>query len=308
MIKTATRSKLYVVGAINVDVVIRAPRLPAPGETVVGDRVERHGGGKGANASVAAARVGADATLIGAVGDDETGALALADLNSSGVNTQQILRCRGTNTGLALITVDPNGENQIAVAPGANGQVTAEEVSHRLRHLLHRCDCVLVSAEIPGDAVLAAVKSASEAGARCILNPAPPIDEVIEALTFQPILTPNLGECHQLARRVGVNYSSTRSAAMGLCERSKAPVVVTMGGNGLLVCEPGTDPVHIGALKVDVIDTTGAGDTFNGVFAARLSEGDTIDVAATVANQAAAISVGTVGARAALPTTVDFVV
>ncbi|HEY0228411.1 MAG TPA: PfkB family carbohydrate kinase, partial [Mycobacterium sp.] len=146
---------------------------------------------------------------------------------------------------------------------------------------------------------------ANEVGARCILNPAPPIDEVIEALAYQPILTPNAGECRDLAARIGVSSSDTRSAAMELCQYSKAPVIVTMGGEGLMVCEPGMPPVHVQALDVDVVDTTGAGDTFNGVFAARLSDGDTIDVAATVANRAAAISVGTVGARAGMPRSTD---
>lgn len=305
MVIAAHKSTVYVVGAINVDAVIQTPRLPGPGETVVGGGVEHYGGGKGANAAVAAARVGAEVVLIGAVGDDKNGAFALADLSYSGVNTYQVTRCRDRSTGLALIVVDAAGENQIAVGAGANTRVTAESVSRTLRHALRPSDCVLVSTEIPGDAVLAAVRSASEIGARCVLNPAPPIDEVIDALASQPILTPNAGECRELVARIGISVANTRSAAEALCHYTKAPVIVTMGSEGLIVCEPGLDPLHIGALEVDVVDTTGAGDTFNGVFTARLAAGEAIDVAATVANRAAALAVGTVGARAGMPRAAD---
>ena len=301
MLNTAPRPTVYVVGAINIDVVVNTQRLPGPGETVVGDHVEHHGGGKGANASVAGARVGgANVVLLGAVGDDMNGSLALADLNSCGVDTQQVNRYGGTSTGVALIVVDKAGENQIAVGAGANAWVSAHTVTQSLRRRMRPCDFVLVSTEIPGDAVLAAVECASQTGARCILNPAPVIDAVIEALAYQPILTPNAGECSELASRIGINVTNIRSAATGLCAYTKAPVVVTMGGEGVLVCQPGMDPVDIEALEVAVVDTTGAGDTFNGVFAARLSIGDPVAAAAAAANRAAARSVQSIGARAVL--------
>lgn len=305
MLTTTSPSTLYVVGAINIDVVIQTPRLPGPGETVVGDHAEHHGGGKGANASVAAARIGADVVLVGAVGQDKNGALALQVLNSCGVDTQQVAQYANASTGLALIVVDSLGENQIAVGAGANTRLSGHYVSQILRHGLRPNDCVLVSTEIPGDAVLAAVRSATEIGARCVLNPAPPIDEVIEALAHQPILTPNAGECRDLAAHMGLSFTDTRSAAIKLCEYTKTSIIVTMGGEGLILCEPDSDPLHIEAVKVNVVDTTGAGDTFNGVFAARLSQGDEIGVAATVANRAAAISVGSVGARAGMPNAAD---
>lgn len=298
---TMGTSTVYVVGAINIDAVIRAPRLPGPGETVVGQSPEYHGGGKGANASVAAARMGADVVLIGAVGDDENGSLALKDLHSCGVETRLVARYADAATGLALIVVDDNGENQIAVGAGANTQVSAQSVTESLRDQLRPNDCVLVSTEIPGDAVLAAVSCASAVGARCILNPAPPIDAVDRALIYKPMLTPNAGECRELADRLGINYTDVGSAAAGVCDYTDSPVIVTVGGDGLIVCKPGQEPVHIAALAVDVVDTTGAGDTFNGVFAARISLGDSIEVAANLANRAAAISVGRVGARAGMP-------
>lgn len=297
MVETAPRPTVYVVGAINIDVVIRTQRLPGPGETVVGDRVEHHGGGKGANASVAAARVGVNVALVGAVGDDANGSLALADLNSCGVDTQLVSRCEGISTGLALIVVDEAGENQIAVGAGANALVSAHAVAEALRHRLEPGDWVLVSTEIPGEAVLAAVECANQIGVKCVLNPAPPIDEVLEAVAYKPILTPNAGECRQLATRMGITATDVRSAAVGLCQYTEAPVVVTLGGEGVLVCQPAMDLVHIEPLEVAVVDTTGAGDAFNGVFAARLSVGDPVVVAASEANRAAAKSVQSFGAR-----------
>lgn len=298
---TPGTSTVFVVGAINIDTVIRAPRLPGPGETVVGESPEYHGGGKGANASVAAARMGAEVVLIGAVGDDDNGRLALNDLQSSGVQTHLVARSADTGTGLALIVVDHQGENQIAVGVGANTRVSGRSVTESLREHLRPTDCVLVSTEIPGEAVLAAVRCASAVAARCILNPAPPIEAVDRTLRYQPMLTPNAGECRELADRLGIHHTDVGSAAAGLCEHTGSPVIVTVGGDGLIVCKPGDEPRHIAALAVDVVDTTGAGDTFNGVFAARLSLGDSIEVAATLANRAAALSVGRVGARDGMP-------
>ncbi|UMB68313.1 PfkB family carbohydrate kinase [Mycobacterium paraterrae] len=302
MHETTCRPTVYVVGAINIDIVIKTSRFPSPGETVVGDRAEHHGGGKGANAAVAAARAGANVVLIGAVGVDANGELALADLNSCNVDTRRVRRCDGASTGLAMIVVDDAGENQITVGVGANAEVAGDTVAQILQGELRPNDCVLVSTEIPGDAVLAAVEHAESVGATCVLNPAPPVDEVLDAFAYKPILTPNAGECRQLAMRIGLSARDIRTAATELCEYTGAPVVVTMGGEGVLLCEPGKSPVHIEPLDVSVVDTTGAGDSFNGVFAARLADGDAIDAAASAANRAAAKSVEVFGARGLLRT------
>jgi ribokinase len=283
---------VVVVGAINVDLVVAAPRLPAPGETVVGERVERHGGGKGANAAVAAARAGATVRLIGAVGADEHGRGALDELRSAGVDVDGVAVLDEEPTGVALIVVDPSGENQIAVGAGANYAVTAQQV----RGALGSPHCVLVSTEIPGDAVVAAVRSASATGAACVLNPAPVVPAVAEVLDAAPIVTPNATEVVELAGEADVE-----AAARAVMARTGAPVIVTLGGDGALVLTPDGRADHIPPFAAEVRDTTGAGDTFNGVLAAHLAAGEDLHAAARAATAAAALSVGHVGARDGMP-------
>ncbi|WP_207840538.1 PfkB family carbohydrate kinase [Williamsia soli] len=297
---TPADARVIVVGAINVDFVIATPRLPGPGETVVGPRVDRHGGGKGANAAVAAARTGTTVELIGAAGSDDTGDGASADLRDEGVDVGAVMRT-DSPTGVALIVVDQAGENQIAVGAGANSELTAAQVRASLTDL-RPGDCVLVSTEIAGAAVVAAVETAAAAGAQCVLNPAPPIPEIADAIRYGPILTPNAGECLELASMVGQHSDTVEEAAAALSEATGAAVVVTLGAGGVLVGIPGQDFETIPARTATVRDTTGAGDTFNGVFAARLAAGDTTNAAATVANVAAALSVSYVGARTGMPT------
>lgn len=280
---------VLVVGAVNVDLVVAAPRLPGPGETVVGDGMERFGGGKGANAAVAAARAGASVVLVGAVGDDDLGSGALDELRAEGVDVSGVAVLAGRSTGVALIVVDGAGENQIAVGAGANAHVPVGVTVPR------SVGCVLVSTEINDDAVLAAVR----AGAPCVLNPAPVTDAVVAALDAGPILTPNRGECLDLAARLGTPTDDVTVAAHRIRDRSGAPVVVTLGGDGALVVDSGTETVPAPAATVR--DTTGAGDTFNGVLAARLAAGDGLLDAVRAAVRAASISVGAVGARAGMP-------
>lgn len=287
-------------GAVNVDLVVTAPRLPGPGETVVGDGVQRFGGGKGANAAVAAARAGAAVTLVGAVGDDDTGAGALAELRADGVDTCSVAVLDGVATGMALIVVDGAGENQIAVGAGANGAVSPAAVSAALRAPM---GCLLVSTEIPGAAVAAAVRAA--AGTPCVLNPAPVIDDVLALLELGPILTPNRSECLDLAARLGHRTADVTEAARRIQDRTGAPVVVTLGGDGALVLRPGSDPVTVPPRPARVRDTTGAGDTFNGVLAARLAAGDALEDAVRTAVVASSLSVSRVGARAGMPTAVE---
>jgi ribokinase len=161
---------VIVVGAINVDFVVAANRLPGPGETVVGAGIERHGGGKGANAAVAAARAGATVTLVGAVGADETGTGALTDLRAQGVEVDHVAVLDTEATGVALVVVDPRGENQIAVGAGANTALTPAWVRAALHDTLLTAGCVLVSTEMAGAAVAAAVEAATAAGVPCVLN------------------------------------------------------------------------------------------------------------------------------------------
>ncbi|SHK37124.1 ribokinase [Pseudonocardia thermophila] len=301
-----------VLGAVNVDMVVRAPRLPAPGETVVGPGMERFGGGKGANAAVAAARAGGRVRYIGAVGDDDIGRQALRELQDDGVDTSGVLVSTASPTGVALIVVGPGGENQIAVGAGANGDVSAELVTAELARVLPGAGGVLVSTEIPEEAVAAAVRAAHGAGVRCILNPAPVVPVVAELLGLGPVLTPNAGECLALAGRPPADGAEPKrdqvlDAAHALVAVTGAEVVVTLGADGVLVVRPGGTSEHVPPRPATVRDTTGAGDTFSGVLALALARGVGLDDAVRIANAAAALSVAGEGARGGMPTADELV-
>lgn len=287
---------LVVVGAINTDLVVTAPALPGPGETVVGPGVERYGGGKGANAAVAAARSGAEVRLIGAVGDDDTGTAALAELRRDGVDVALVAELPHVPTGVALIVVDPAGENQIAVGAGANAALTADHVRTALANALPGAGCVLVSTEIPHGAIVEAVSAAARSGVPCVLNPAPVVGALHEVVGLGPILTPNRTELRDLT-----GATDPADGARVLRDRTGAAVVVTLGGDGALLLEPGGEPQALRARPTTVRDTTGAGDTLNGVLAAGLATGRPLDDALRRAMVAASISVGSVGARGGMP-------
>ncbi|CAB4858725.1 unannotated protein [freshwater metagenome] len=299
-----------VVGAVNVDLVVPAPRLPAPGETVVGGDLQRHGGGKGANAAVAAARIGAPVWLVGAVGADEMGSQALDELRDEGIDVSGVCALADASTGVALIVVDARGENQIAVGAGANARLDAEHTRSSLRAVLPGARCVLVSTEISDAAVAVAVEEACAAAIPCVLNPAPVTAAVLAVLGHGPILTPNASELMDLAASLSAppvddapnQVAAAAALAPWVAGRTGAPVIVTLGGDGALIARPGEPVVAVAAVPgVEVRDTTGAGDTFNGVLAARLAGGAPLEEAVRYAGAAAAISVGSVGARAGMP-------
>jgi ribokinase len=299
------RGRVLVIGAVNVDLVVAADRLPGPGETVVGPTVERHGGGKGANAAVAAARAGADVRCCGAVGADDAGAGAIAELRAEGIDVQDVAVLEGVATGMALIVVAPDGENQIAVALGANAKVTPQAVEAAVARAAGWAHCVLVSTEIPPDSIGAAVRAAAAHHIRCVLNPAPVCRGLEELLSFAPIVTPNESELADLVELLGERQepgTSPAEMALSIATRTKAPVVVTLGRAGVLVVGADRDQTAFPAPEVEVRDTTGAGDTFNGVFAAALAGGQSILPAARRGVIAASIAVGYDGARDGMPT------
>jgi len=301
-------SRVVLVGAVNTDLVIAAAHLPAPGETVVGGGLQTFGGGKAANAAVAAARVGASVSLIGAVGADDPGKRALAELANDNVDTSWVALLDDEPTGAALIVVDANGENQIAIGPGANGAVSAEHVRTALATLLPTTDVVLVSTEIPIAAVSAAIEAATTAAVQCVLNPAPVIPGLDDLLALGPIVTPNEIELRDLAHTVGTeivpaNEDEILRSLQKINEQTQSPVIVTLGGDGCAVRLADGEVHRIPARSTnDVVDTTGAGDTFNGVFAARLAAGDAMMTAISTAVIAASLSVSAVGARPGMPT------
>ncbi len=294
--------RVMVVGAVNVDLVVHTDRLPGPGETVVGPGVERHGGGKGANAAVAAARAGAEVRYCGAVGADDTGTGALAELRAEGIDVTDVAVLKGVATGMALIVVDGRGENQIAVGAGANAAVEPAAVRAAVARSAEWAGCVLVSTEIPSEAVAAAVETAVAYGLACVLNPAPVTAELVDLLGLGPVVTPNRSELRDLYALVEEGTAdSVAEMAAAVAALTGASVVVTLGGDGVLIVDPERGATPLPAPPATVRDTTGAGDTFNGVLAAALAAGAAVPEAAARGVAAASLSVGTVGARAGMP-------
>lgn len=283
-----------IIGSINVDLVITADRLPAPGETVLGGRFAVHDGGKGANQAVAAARAGAQVAMVGAVGRDDHGQRARAALGAEGIDLTGIREIDGEPTGVALIAVGPRGENQIVVAPGANAALVLDEGD---RDRIRSADVLLTNHEVANAVVVEALRVAHDAGVTAILNPAPARGLPAEVLHMGPILTPNE---HELV--VAIGNDATDAALDELANRHAGPIVVTQGPAGALLARGGDRRRFDGRLAPAVVDTTGAGDTFNGVLAAWLAAGASLEEAIEAANAAAALSVAAAGAREGMPT------
>jgi ribokinase len=295
----AAPGRVIVVGSVNVDLVVSADRLPGPGETVTGGRFARHHGGKGGNQAVAAARLGADVAFVGAVGGDGFGAEARAALAAEGIDLGGLVTLDTEATGVALILVDAGGENSIAIASGANAALTAELVSARL--LAHRPrpgDVILVGHEIPTGSVRTALRLARDAGAATILNPAPAHGLDTDTLALADILTPNRGELAVLA---GDAARPAGPVAQDLLEATGVgAILVSLGADGALLVDAG-GITPLAAPTVEVVDTTGAGDTLNGALAAGLAAGLTLSDAARRAVVAASIAVTRAGAREGMP-------
>lgn len=286
--------RICIIGSINVDLVVRADRLPAPGETVLGGRFEIHDGGKGANQAVAAARAGAEVTMIGAVGRDEHGARARAALAAEGIGLDRVRELDAEPTGIALVAVGPRGENQIVVAPGANRAFSLDDED---RERIRAADVVLTNHEVPTAVVVDALRAAHDAGVTAILNPAPARALPADVLHLGPILTPNE---HELV--VAIGNDETDAALDELTLRHAGPVIVTQGPAGALLAHGERRERFDGFPAPAVVDTTGAGDTFNGVLAAWLAGGAALEAAIRAANVAAALSVSAAGAREGMPT------
>lgn len=293
---------VLVVGALNVDLVVATDRLPGPGETVVGPRLDRFGGGKGANAAVAAARMDAPVRFCGAVGADDLGRAALDELRGEGIDVADVTVLDETSTGTALIVVDAVGENQIAVAAGANAGLLAERVRAAVSRSMDWAGCVLVSSEIPAAAVEAAVSSASDHGIVCVLNPAPVAAELITSAHRAGVLTPNTTELRDLCGVLNLPLGEIEDQARHVARATGTHLAVTRGADGVLVAAPDGTSETIPAHPAPVVaDTTGAGDTFNGVLAATLATGAALTAAARRAALAASLSVRRVGARPGMP-------
>lgn len=285
--------RVCIVGSINIDLVVAADRLPRPGETVLGGRFSVHDGGKGANQAVAAARAGAAVSMIGAVGHDDYGRRALAALEAEGIDISGVRQLDGEPTGVAIIAVGPRGENQIVVAPGANAAFTLEDAD---LERIAGARVLLTNHEVPTGVIVPALRAAAGAGVRSILNPAPARAIPADVLHLGPILTPNE---HELV--VAIGNDETEAALDELAARNAGPIIVTQGPAGALLAENDRRERFDGFTALEVVDTTGAGDTFNGVLATWLANGATLEAAITAANAGASLSVGAAGAREGMP-------
>lgn len=293
-------SEVFVVGSINQDFVLKVERRPGPGETVTNAGLSTHNGGKGANQAAAAAMLGASVTFLGCVGEDEFGEAQVRALAEKGVETHLIRRAPDAPSGAAFITVTPDGENAITVAPGANRRLDPEDVDAVSKEIAGS-HALVAQMEIPPETVERAAAVAEAGGTRVVLNLAPLISvnrSLLERL--DPLVVNEHEAAFLLGERVE-GLEGARDAVPKLLALGVRSVVITLGAAGALVSDGGSS-AHLPAPEVEVVDTTGAGDAFVGALAVRLARGDSLEEAAGYAVRAGAAAVTKEGAQGALPT------
>ncbi|MFG2498067.1 ribokinase [Streptomyces sp. NPDC048441] len=291
---------LLVVGSANADLVIGVERRPAPGETVLGSDLVTHPGGKGANQSVAAARLGARTALLARVGDDAHGRLLLESQRAAGADTVGVL-VGGAPTGVALITVDPSGDNSIVVSPGANARLTPEDI-RAAGSLLAASRVISTQLEIPIETVTEVVRTLP-AATRFVLNPSPPAPLPPEVLAACDPLVVNEHEARYILGGSAAGPSDTpEDWARALLALGPRSVVITLGAEGALTADGVNSPTRVPSPKADAVDTTGAGDAFTAALAWRIGLGDDLPTAAAYAARVGAASVTRQGAQESYPT------
>jgi ribokinase len=282
------------------DLVVKSPRIPAVGETILGEDFIMTPGGKGANQAVAAAKLGAEVYFIAKLGDDIFAEQSLKNFKKEGVNTKYVIQTKNAPSGIALITVDAAGNNIIVVAPGANQMLSPEDVK-KAESDIASSGALVAQLEVPLETVEFAAQLANESGVLFILDPAPAQKLSPELLKMVDVLTPNETEAQILTGiEVTSNRDSACTAVKKLLEYGVKSVILTMGANGFLL---GTDDEmeFVPAVKVNAIDATAAGDAFTGSLAVGLAQGKTLADAATFANYVAALSVTKMGAQSSMP-------
>ncbi len=293
-------NKILVIGSSNMDLVVQVPRCPAAGETLFGSSFTTNYGGKGANQAVAVARIGSGVTFMTKLGNDTFGQQMRQHFSEEGMDLTHILTDAESPTGTALITVEDKGENRIIVVPGANAHLTENDVES-LSDEINSCRFVLTQLEIPLPTVLRVAEMASAAGKQLILNPAParPLPDSLLQKVF--LITPNETEAEILTGIRVSDVESARRAALWFREKGVQQIVITMGSQGAFVF---TDDFQgmVPAYKVKAIDTTAAGDVFNGALTVALSEGKTTADAARFGCAASALAVMRPGAQSSIPT------
>ena len=296
--------KVTVVGSLNIDLVCHATRRPGKGETIIGDAFDIFTGGKGFNQATAAARLGAEVTLVGSVGADPFGEMLLAATENEHIDSRFVTKRTDTGTGVATIVIEPDGDNSIIVVPRANMALTTADID-AAADTIADADVLLLQLETPVAASEHATEIAKAHGTMVILNPAPAQPLPDSLLAYVDILTPNQSEAELLSGMRVSNDEETHNAAEVLRARmvdtATAAVVLTLGEQGALILTA-TISERVSALSVDAVDTTGAGDAFCGALATALASGETLHTAIAFANAAGAAAVTVVGATPSMPT------
>jgi len=290
---------ILVVGSSNTDMIIKVPRIPKPGETILGGKFSKAAGGKGANQAVAAARSGGDVTFVARVGQDMFGDNAIQGFEENSIVTDHVFRDPEAPSGVAEIFVSEDGENSIAVAPGANSNLSPQDIA-KSEDAINSADILLMQLEIPLETVQAAADLAYKKGATIILNPAPATDLPNELLEKLTILTPNESEAELLTGIKVVDQASAEKAAKKLQNMGVQKVIITMGKAGAYVLSDGFSGI-VSGYQVDAVDTTAAGDVFNGALSVAIAQDKPLNEAVKFANAAAALSVQKLGAQPSAP-------
>jgi ribokinase len=294
------KQKIYVIGSSNTDMVIKSDKLPAPGETIIGGSFLMNAGGKGANQAVAAAKLGANVLFVSKVGNDIFGKQALQGFKDIGINTDFVFTDPDDASGIALILVDSKGENSISVASGANANLQFQEVEKAIASV-QKADIVLLQLEIPINTVNKTIQFCSEKGAKVILNPAPAqkLDE--SYFKYLSMITPNETEAEILTGIKVTDFETAKQAANDFHSKGVLEVIITLGSKGAFYSNKDKQML-IPSPKVVALDSTAAGDVFNGALCVAISEGQAVDEAIDFACNAASISVTRMGAQASAPT------
>lgn len=292
-------NKILVIGSTNIDMIACVEHLPRPGETVGEARFMQSNGGKGANQAVAAARLGGDVAFVTCLGDDAVAETLRRQFADDGIDTEALFTAEGTPTGTALIYVSQDGENCIAVAPGANHRLTCEAID-AVTDRIAGADYLLIQLEIPMETVAYAIEKAHEVGTRVVLNPAPAMPLPDELLRKVYLITPNRTESETLTGIAVHTPQDASLAADALLAKGVGNVIVTLGGEGALI-KTSTGEQLIPACKVTPVDTTAAGDVFNGALLVALSEGRSLSDAVHFAARSASVSVTRMGAQTSIP-------
>lgn len=295
------KPNILVVGSLNMDMVVRTPRLPEPGETVLGRDFTTTPGGKGANQAVAVARLGGRCSLIGRLGDDAFGQTILEGLQDEQMDCSGVAMTSDAPTGIAMIQVDASGENSIVVAGGANRLVNADDDIFPNVELFQAADVVLLQLELPLSVVHAAIDQAKRHGCMVILDPAPAPAHLPDELCKVDVMSPNIVEAERITGKKVGEERIDKNVATDLIARGAKAVVAKLGHRGSLVVTADGKFRRVAPYKVDVVNTTGAGDAFTGALAVALGRGEKLPAAAKFANAAGAIACSRHGAIAAMP-------